>query len=534
MLKSLFNQTSRLITFIVRRDRFRFLIWTFSLAFLTVVTASSFSGLYSTEHERQAIAETMRNPAMTAMLGPGYGLENYTEGPMMAHQMLLFTAVFVGIMNILLTTRHTRQDEEDGRIELIRSLPVGRLSNSSATVVVQFLINILLGFVTSIGLVALRIESIDMAGSLLYGASLATIGMLFTAITVFCAQLSDSSRGTIGLAFSSLGIFYMIRAIGDVNHEWLSWFSPLGWVIRTEVFVNNEWFPIVLIMFSAFVIVALALLLNGIRDLESGFLRTRPGKRQASMWLQSPFGLACRLQRTSIIAWAIGVFVLGVSYGSVFGDLENFFLSNEMLSEMLTPVEGVTLTEQFLTMLMSVISMICTIPALLMVLKLKAEENKNRIEHLAVRAVSRQKIMGSYLLLAIVISMMMQILAVLGLWMAADAVMEHPISFVIMLKAAMAYLPALWIMVGMIVFLIGYLPKLTTITWLYLGYSFTVVYLGGLLQFPEWMSFLSPFGHIPQLPVEEFKLWIFLLLISVSVVLIVTGFIGYRKRDLVG
>ncbi|MDQ7862150.1 hypothetical protein RCO48_17630 [Peribacillus frigoritolerans] len=39
---------------------------------------------------------------------------------MMAHQMLLLTAMAVGIMSILLVTRHTRADEEDGRIEMIR------------------------------------------------------------------------------------------------------------------------------------------------------------------------------------------------------------------------------------------------------------------------------------------------------------------------------------------------------------------------------------------------------------------------------
>ena len=30
------------------------------------------------------------------------------------------------------------------------------------------------------------------------------------------------------------------------------------------------------------------------------------------------------------------------------------------------------------------------------------------------------------------------------------------------------------------------------LTWLYLGYSFIVVYLGGLLQFPEWMGKYRP------------------------------------------
>ena len=94
--------------------------------------------------ERQAIAETMMNPAMAAMVGRGYGLDNYTIGAMMAHQMLLFTALAVGLMSILLIARHTRADEEDGRIEMIRSLPTGRLSNIHATMLVLCGMNLLL------------------------------------------------------------------------------------------------------------------------------------------------------------------------------------------------------------------------------------------------------------------------------------------------------------------------------------------------------------------------------------------------------
>ena len=30
------------------------------------------------KQDRQAIAETMLNPAMTAMVGPAYGIDNYT------------------------------------------------------------------------------------------------------------------------------------------------------------------------------------------------------------------------------------------------------------------------------------------------------------------------------------------------------------------------------------------------------------------------------------------------------------------------
>ena len=363
--------------------------------------------------------------------------------------------------------------------------------------------NLLLALVIGFGLYALGIESMDLEGSLLYGAALGATGIFFSAITAVFAQISESSRGTIGFSFTVLGVAYLIRAIGDSGNETLSWLSPLGWVLGAEVYVNNYWWPILLTVGVAFVLVILALYLNAIRDLESGFLPSKPGRKYASKFLQSPLGLTLRLQRTGLISWAIGMYILGASYGSVLGDLDAFFTGNDMLENLLTPVQGFSLTEQFITMLMSIMAMFCTIPALMAMLKLIGEEKKNRTEHLLSRAVSRTRLMGSSFIVSIAISFVMLSCTVLGLWSAATATMENGIAFGTLYSAAMVYLPAMWIMTAVAVLLIGFAPRLTGFVWMYLLYSFIVVYLGGLFQFPEWLGKLSPFGHIPKLPVED-------------------------------
>lgn len=515
-------------------DRFRILVWILALTLLTVITGSAFTGLYQSDQERMAIAETMRNPAMTAMVGPGYGLDNYTEGPMMAHQMLLFTAIAVAIMSVLLVTRHTRTDEEEGRMELVRSLPVGKLANLTATMSIVVLVNSLLALVIGFGLAALRVESMDLIGSLFYGAALGATGVFFTAVTAIFAQLSDNSRGTIGFSLLVLGGAYIIRAVGDVSNEVLSMLSPLGWILRTEVYVSNYWWPIISLLAVSAVLFVIAFYLCSIRDMGSGFLPTRVGRKHASRFLQSPLGLATKLQRTSIISWAVGMFILGITYGSVFGDLEYFFENNEIIAEMFTATEGFTLTEQFLSMLMAVISMICTVPVLLFLLKIKQEERRNRMEHLMSHAISRTRVLGSYFILSFFFSFALLFLSVLGLWSAAIAVMEERISFPIIFQSAIVYLPAMWVMIGVALLTVGAFPRWTNVSWLYLGYSFIVVYLGGLLQFPEWMAHLSPFGYVPQLPIEDVNYLKIIILISVAVVLSVSGFFGYRRRDITG
>ncbi len=534
MLKQLYYNMGMYARFILRRDRIRIPVWIMAITMLTVVVTFAYVELVPTEQERLAMAETMRNPAVTAMFGPGYGLDNYTFGAIMGHQMLLFTALIVAIMSILLAARHTRGDEENGRIELIRSLPVGRLSNLGAACLVMFGTNLLLAVLVGFGLYATGIESLDLHGSLLYGAALGAAGLFFTAVTALFAQLSDNSRGTLGYSFAFLGYSYLIRGIGDVGNETLSWLSPLGWITRSEVYVNNIWWPVLMTIATAFALLVFAFYLNSIRDLEAGFIPTRPGRKTASAFLQSPLGLALKLQRTVIIAWAVGMFILGASYGSVFGDMEAYLDAMELIREMLVEAEGFSLTEQFLPMLMSVISMVSAIPVLLMILKVRGEEIRNRTEHLLARSVSRTKLMGSFFAISLVVSLVMQFLAVTGMWSAAAAVMEEPVSFEVILNAGMVFLPALWIMIGAAVFLIGIIPKRAGIIWLYLGYSFVVVYLGTLLQIPEWLAKLSPFGHIPKVPVEEMEFLTFFLLSILAAVLTIIGFIGYNKRDIEG
>ena len=85
-----------------------------------------------------------------------------------------------------------------------------------------------------------------------------------------------------------------------------------------------------------------------------------------------------------------------------------------MLAELLTPIEGFSLTDQFITMLMSIMAMLSTVPALMAMNKLIGEEKKNRTEHLLGRAVSRTRLMVSSYVVSIVTSFVMLSLAAIG------------------------------------------------------------------------------------------------------------------------
>lgn len=526
--------TGSILKLIFRQDRFKIIVWLLSLILVTLSAAYAYPEVYKTEEDRMGFVLTMENPAMEAMIGPVYEAESYPISAIFAHEMLLFSVIAVAIMNILLIGRSTRTDEEDGRLEFLCSLPVGRLSHIVAVLTEAFILNLLLTVLVGVGLSTIGLDGMTVQSSFLYGSILGSIGFLFAAITALFAQLAKTSRGAIGLSFAVLIISYIVRAIGDVNSDTLSLVSPLGWSVRTGVFIDNNWWPIVLAFGVGIILATIVLYLNALRDLGSGFIPERKGRINASFLLKTPLGFIFRMQRTNIISWAIVIFLLSAAFGAILGDLEKYYGDMELLQAFLANNPNYSLTEQFIAMLIVILSIISAIPAVMAILKLKGEEGKSRTEHFYSRAVSRTGLMASYVVTALIVSVIMQFLLAVGLWSASAALAGDTISFGKALSSALAFLPAIWILIGIVVFLIGFIPRAVSFIWAYFTFCFIVIYLGELLNFPDWVNHLSSFTHVPQLLVEDVNVLSLSIMTVVAVLFGMAGIIGYRKRDIAG
>lgn len=228
MNRQLFNHTGNLVSFILRRDRIRISVWILSIVGTNMVMPYEMDRLYTSPGELRTLAESMNNPAYNALFGRAYGLDHFTTGTMFGYEMLLFSAIAVAIMNIFLVVRHPRKDEEFGRIEMIRSLPVGRLSNLSATLLSAVIVNIVLALSLAFGLYATGVKGVDLEGSLLFGAVLGAVGLLYAAAAALFSQIADTSAGAVSYSFIFLGVSYLLRAVGDVGNETFALLSPLG------------------------------------------------------------------------------------------------------------------------------------------------------------------------------------------------------------------------------------------------------------------------------------------------------------------
>jgi ABC-2 type transport system permease protein len=101
-------------------------------------------------------------------------------------------------------------------------------------------------------------------------------------------------------------------------------------------------------------------------------------------------------------------------------------------------------------------------------------------------------------------------------------------------QTGLAYLPAIWVMIGLATLLYGWVPKATGWIWAYLIFAFIIHYFAGLFDIPEWIMGISVFHHIPSIPMDEWSWGIFLGLTILAKVLALIGFEGYKRRDISG
>ncbi|HVL52182.1 MAG TPA: ABC transporter permease, partial [Actinomycetota bacterium] len=109
--------TGRLVRLAIRLDRVRLAVWIVAMATLTFAVASAFQELYPTIDSRRLFADTLgRTPALVALTGRGFNL--LSIGGLTSWRIGGFGATLVGLLGIFTVVRHTRAEEEAGRLEL--------------------------------------------------------------------------------------------------------------------------------------------------------------------------------------------------------------------------------------------------------------------------------------------------------------------------------------------------------------------------------------------------------------------------------
>jgi ABC-2 type transport system permease protein len=514
----------------LRTDRVRLVVWASAVGLSAWASVVSLDAAYPTDESLQARAALLSNPATVMMTGPAFALDDYTFGAMVANELSLYVLLAVAIMSIQLAVRHTRAEEESGRLELVRSLPVGRFAPATASVLTVGIANLVVGAALTL---ALLLAGMEAASSVAFGAASVLTGMVFAGIATVAAQLTEFSRAATGMSMAALALAFLVRGVGDVIDDqgsWLSWFSPFAWAQQTRLYVDLRWWPLLVAVGAVVALYVLAVALARRRDLGAGLRPARAGAATASPWLLSPGGLASRLLSGSLTAWLLGTFFFAVAMGALANELDAMLEDNPMLEEWIA-LEGTDITAEFAGVILTFVLIAPAVLVVSGVLRLKNEEETGRTEQTIVAGRSRTGYLGGWLGTVLVHTVLLTAAGGIGVGLGVAAGTGETRWIGELLLAALVFLPALLLLGAVAVALLGLAPRLTVLAWLLVVWVSLVLFLGELLDLPDWARDISPFTRTPVLPADDLAAAPLLLLGGLAVVLVLAGFLGFRRRD---
>lgn len=520
--------TATLARFAVRRDRVRMLVWVGGVAALVALAAASVKGLYPTQADLdEAAAVTRGNAAAIAFNGPVQGLD--TVGGQVAFQAGAMGLVVVALMSVLTAGRLTRGEEETGRLELVRALPVGARAPAAAALAVTGLMDLAVGTLVAAVLAG---DGLPAAGSVDFGLSFVLVGLVFAAIAVVAAQVSENTRVVYGSAGALIGVAFVVRAIGDIGDGTVSWFSPIGWAQKARPFAGERWWPFLVLAAAIAASVLLAAWLSTRRDIGAGLVAPRLGPDRAAASLGTPWGLAVRLQRGSVVGWSAGLAAVGAAYGSIAPTIDDFVGHNQALADVLARAGGASLTDSYLATSFRFLALVGAGFAVQSVLRVRGEETALRAEPVLATPVSRRRWAASHL--AVAFGGVAVVLAASGLGLGIAYAIAGGDAGVVprQLVAAMVYAPAVWLLAGVAMAVVGLLPRAATAAWAVFAGCLVVGVLGELLSLPRWLRDASPFEHVPALPAAHARLAPLVALALLAATLAALGSTALGRRDI--
>ncbi len=521
--------TGELVRLALRRDRVRLPVWILALTGLTYFSGSSMGTTFSSQAAIDSYARTYAaSPAMTALAGPPIALDTLAGAVMSKVSFIGY--VGVALMALLEVVRHTRGEEEEGRVELLRSTVTGREAPGASATLVASAASVAVGL--GVGLAA-SAAAVPFPDAMLYGASVAALGVVFVAIGLCLAQVFTHSRAASGIGVALFGLAFVVRGIGDVRGDALVWLSPMGWSQATHPLGDARWWPLLVPLVATGVLVLLARFLGSRRDLGGGLVAVRPGNDRAPRSLSGPFGLALRLQRANLAGWVGGAFALGAVYGSFAQGVQDMAAGNQALEDYFRAAGQGTFVDAFLATMLLVMALLAAAYAASSALRLSGEEASGRLEQLLATGLTRSRWMLGSLAVTVTGSAAVLLAGGLGLGTSYAVSVGEPGQALRIAALELIYLPAVLLLAALAALVQGWAPGAAMAVWVLLAAWFVLGYLGALLHPPDWLRQLSPFTHTPEVPVAGVDLAGPASIAVLCALLVGLGVVGLRRRDVV-
>jgi len=513
----------------LRRDRWMLPLWVIGFAVVAYSTAAAAADLYPDERSRiQAATALNASASIVAMFGRIY--DPASLGALSLIKYTAFMTAVLAVLVVVLIIRHTRSDEESGRLELLSGGRLGRDAPLAAALGIGFAASLGIGLLSAVALTA---GGLPAPGSLAFGVGWAATGMAYSAVAGVAAQLTASARAATGLSVGVIAVTYALRAVGDLaepDPSFLSWLSPIGWNQQIRAFAGDRWWVLALPVALCVLLIPAGFALRARRDLGAGLRDERPGPAVGS--LTGVWTLAVRLQYRVWLAWAVAFVLFGIVIGSLVGNVANM-LNSSNAQDLIRLLGGASaLRDAFLSAEISIMGLLAAAYGVTAANHLRSEESAGHAEALLGTATTRSRWAGSHYSYALAGSAALMVLAGVSIGVGAAFAVQDPDLVGRATAAALAQIPAAWVLIGVSLAVFGWVPRLAGAVWgILLGFV-ALGEFGVLWNAPGWLMDLSPFRHSPLLPVGPDAVPALVALTAVAAGLAVLGFLGWRRRDL--
>jgi ABC-2 type transport system permease protein len=521
--------TGVLVKLWLRRDRIMIPLWAYALAAYLAATAKGFKDLYGTPAALHGFVTGINGNAATRAL---YGVVHNTHSVagVVGWRTVITGSAMASIMNVLLVVRHTRAEEETGRLELVGAGVVGRRALLTSGLLVALLADIVL---TVVAVAALTASGMPAAGSLALALAWAATGLAFAGVAAVSAQLTETARSANGIALAVLAASYLIRATGDAaKAPALAWAVPQGWAGEVRPYAGERWAVLLLPAALALILTGAAYRIGAGRDLGDGVLPSRPGPAHAPASLRTGLALAWRLQRGGLLGWGTGLAIYGLVIGSIADGIGDLVKGSSGTRRYLADLGGrQSLVEEFLATAMGMLAMFAAGYVIQAVLRLRSEETAGRHEVLLAAPLTRLRWTLGHLSIAAAGGAALAAVAGLTTGTAHAVRTGDAGQIPRLLGAAAGQVPAIWVMTALTLAVVGLAPRASAASWgLFAAFVF-IAEIGPAMRLPHWLLNVAPFTHSPRLPggpVGWDPIWLTLAALAPAAV----GLAAIRHRDL--
>jgi ABC-2 type transport system permease protein len=503
-------------------------MWVVAMGAIVGTVGVAFNRLYPTLTSRRALLSLADSPVLRSILGPLLGPE--TTGGLVAWRMGSILVVILGLATTFLVVRHTRAEEQHGRGDLVAAAPVGRGAPVLAALVDAAALDAAAAVAMTLALLAL---SQNAGNAVLFACAVAASAWCFGAVAAIASQFAATSKAANGVAASVIAVAFLLRALGELYASWLVWLSPLGWVGRAQPFATAKPAVLALPLCLGVVAGAAAVWIAADRERGRGLRRERPPVSHPMGG--TPRSLAWRLERTAIVVTLGGAGAYSIVVGSIVGLFNTFAHSSPTFLQAIERLGGTHVLEDAFTTTMAIFGGVAMAAwAVSLVLRLHTEEEAGRVQLLVGSGAPRVNVFDGYGATAIAAGVAGTLLCGLGLGIGR-AIADHKASSLLKGIAAGAVVePAMLVLVAFALLAVGLSERSAAVAWGAIVWCAVVSVLGSFLGLPQFFLDLSPFTHVPALPLHG-TWWVPMITLTFAAVVgVALGRAAYGRRPIGG